>query len=547
MDGTLNEVSSPTRFVEPSVPLSSTATRRADDGRGDGSLALDGLVARVARQISDEGGCRPEVFGPGLLSALGARKVVFVDIADGESHGCIAASAQEFGRDGSSRRELRRPLVELPWLRARMPRSAPVVLDPTDRRVPTIPVLAGMSSPGDRSLVLVPLVGDGRLIGGIAIACARERAAWTHRLLEPLRLLGDDLARAMLRARQRSAATGIVEPGARLRAVGRPSKTCRAGAASEGELVGCSPAFLEMMRLVDRVAATDAPVLLIGETGVGKGRIAEAIHARGHRGGREMISLNCAALPQSLAESELFGREKGAYTGADIRQMGRFEAADGSTLFLDELGEMPLDLQAKFLRVLEDGSFQRLGSPRSQRADVRIVAASNRDLDAEVDAGRLRRDLFYRLNVFPIRVPPLRERREDIPLLADAIARRLARSMGRSFRGFDSDSMSRMLAHPWPGNVRELANVVERSLILCPADEISIDAPSFAGCPSQASGDAVPRTERTLHANERRHILEVMSECSWRVRGKGGGAEILGVAATTLESRMIRLGIRRPR
>jgi DNA-binding NtrC family response regulator len=208
-------------------------------------------------------------------------------------------------------------------------------------------------------------------------------------------------------------------------------------------------------------------------------------------------------------------------------------------------------LQAKFLRVLEDGSFQRLGSPRSLHADVRVVAATNRELDAEMAAGRLRRDLFYRLNVFPIRVPALRERREDIPLLADSIARRLARGLGRSFRAFDSGSMTRMLEYPWPGNVRELANVVERSLILCRSEEITVETGMLeTGAPAPGArddaDDGSPRRERTLRAIERRHILSVMADCSWRVRGHGGAAEILDVVPTTLESLMHRLGIKRP-
>ena len=551
MDFVLNGVSSPNRYDEPEVSIPGAQSRHELDEWGDGTVALDGLVARVARETAAGGGSRPEIVGPGLLAALGAREVILVDVADGESDGCIDASIHRFCRDGSTRRELLRASADLPWLRARRTRHDAVVVDPAGVAVSKVPVLAGMAAPGVRSLVLVPMIGDGRLVGGIAIACSRERSSWTHRMLEPLRLLGDLLAGATMRSRGRSPAKGPVGESPRLRSIPPSSEVRSPAASSEGDLVGRSPAFLEMMHLVDRVAATDTPVLLLGETGVGKGRIAKEIHARGRRRGREMVTLNCAALPPSLAESELFGREKGAYTGADARQIGRFEAADGSTLFLDELGEMPLELQAKFLRVLEDGSFQRLGSPRSLHADVRVVAATNRELDAEMAAGRLRRDLFYRLNVFPIRVPALRERREDIPLLADSIARRLARGLGRSFRAFDSGSMTRMLEYPWPGNVRELANVVERSLILCRSEEITVETGMLeTGAPAPGArddaDDGSPRRERTLRAIERRHILSVMADCSWRVRGHGGAAEILDVVPTTLESLMHRLGIKRP-
>jgi len=302
-----------------------------------------------------------------------------------------------------------------------------------------------------------------------------------------------------------------------------------------GDIVGDSPAIRAVLAQVEKVAGTEASVLLLGETGTGKELIAERIHELSPRRGHPMIKVNCAALPPTLMESEIFGREKGAYTGAVTREVGRFELADGSTLFLDEVGELSLDLQGKLLRALESGEFERVGSPRTRTVDVRVVAATNRDLAAEVREGRFRKDLFYRLNVFPIRVPALRERREDIPLLVWAFIEELGRSTGGVIDKVPQRVMGQLQQYTWPGNVRELRNVVERSMILSQGGTLRLTLPE--------AGESVEDEPVTLDEVQRRHIRRILEISGGRISGQGGAAEILGLKPTTLRSRMVRLGL----
>ena len=250
-----------------------------------------------------------------------------------------------------------------------------------------------------------------------------------------------------------------------------------------------------------------------------------------------MIRLNCAALPPTLIEAELFGRERGAYTGALARQMGRFEVADSSTIFLDEIGELPLELQAKLLHVLERGEFERLGSSKTMRVDVRVIAATNRDLTAMVRAGKFREDLFYRLNVFPITVPPLRARLDDLPLLVWSFVREFAPAQGKTFEQIPKRTMEALQRYAWPGNVRELRNVIERAIILSPGPILHVEPPTS---PMQEVA-----AEMTLEAVERRHIVAVLDQVRWRIRGEGGAAQRLGLKPSTLESRISKLGIKR--
>ncbi len=302
-----------------------------------------------------------------------------------------------------------------------------------------------------------------------------------------------------------------------------------------GRIVGESSAIMEVLKVVEQVAPAGTTVLVEGETGTGKELIAQRIHELSPRQGRPMVKVNCAALPSTLVESELFGHEKGAYTGAVSREPGRFEVADGATLLLDEIAELPLELQPKLLRVLEEGRFERVGSSRTLTTDVRVIAATNRDLEAEVEAGRFRRDLFFRIAVFPIRVPPLRERRSDVPLLVWSMVHELSAGMNKAVEAIRREDMERLQHYDWPGNVRELRNVVERALILCSGPTLRIAPPAS----SLTNGEPVT----TLDEAQRRHIVKVLDAAGGRIRGAGGAAELLGMKPTPLRSRMQRLGI----
>ena len=303
------------------------------------------------------------------------------------------------------------------------------------------------------------------------------------------------------------------------------------------EIVGQSAAIRAVMAQVEQVAGTPAAVLLMGETGTGKELFARAIHKLSPRKKAAMVAVNCAALPATLIESELFGREAGAYTGALSKQIGRFEMADGSTLFLDEIGDLSMELQAKLLRVLQDGQFERLGSSTTISVDVRIIAATNRDLPRAIRDGQFREDLYHRLNVFPIAIPPLRERTEDVPLLVWAFVKELGARMGKAVDTIGRKTMEDMQRYPWPGNVRELRNVIERAMILSKGPTLHVEMPLISG-----DSSAPPKT---LAALERAHILDMLDQTAWRIRGKGGAAEILGLKPTTLESRMAKLGLKR--
>jgi PAS domain S-box-containing protein len=305
-----------------------------------------------------------------------------------------------------------------------------------------------------------------------------------------------------------------------------------------GEVTGQSPAIQKVLRQVEQVAPTDSSVLVRGETGSGKELVAQAIHRLSPRRSHLMVKVNCAALPSGLVESELFGREKGAFTGALTRQVGRFEVADGSTLFLDEVGELSLEVQAKLLRVLETGEFERLGSPKTIKVNVRLIAATNRDLTEEIRKGRFREDLYYRLNVFPIRVPPLRERTEDIPVLVWTFVEEFSTRMGKKITQVPRKTMDALVRHRWPGNVRELRNVIEHGAILTTGDTLRLPLLEEA-----APAGAPPPT---LADSERELILRALASTGWRIKGAKGAAAALGLNPSTLYSRMKKLGVQPP-
>ena len=310
-----------------------------------------------------------------------------------------------------------------------------------------------------------------------------------------------------------------------------------------GGIVGRSEAIRRVLQQVDQVAATEASVLIEGETGTGKELVARTIHQRSRRHERPMVKVNCGAISAGLVESELFGHEKGAFTGASERRIGRFELADGGTLFLDEVGELPLDTQVKLLRALQEQEFERVGSSRAIQVDIRWIAATNRNLEAEVQAGRFRADLFYRLNVFPIHVPPLRERAEDIAVIGHCALPHIARNIGKDSLTLTDSAVERLTVHPWPGNVRELLNVLERAAILSPDGRIDEHNPAL---PSPRPHPQEPAELSTLDEVDRRHIRRVLEHTEGQIDGAAGAAKILGIHPNTLRSRMIKLGVSRP-
>jgi formate hydrogenlyase transcriptional activator len=318
-----------------------------------------------------------------------------------------------------------------------------------------------------------------------------------------------------------------------------------------GEIIGRSKALEQVFFKVEQVAPQGTTVLLLGETGTGKGVVARAIHNRSARRDRPLVTVDCTALPANLIESELFGREKGAYTGSDARQMGRFELADHGTMFLDEIGEMPMELQAKLLRVIQDGEFERLGSPRTIKVDVRIIAATNRNLQDEVARGRFRQDLFYRLNVFPITIPPLWQRKEDIPLLVSFFVAKFNKKIGRAFETVEKETMRILQDHHWPGNVRELENVIERAVISSQAGQ---GGQGGQGASlrvldrfetSRPTGVEAEPDVKALGEMERDYLIQLLQKTGWRIEGKTGAAMIAGLNPSTLRGRMRKYGIRR--
>jgi formate hydrogenlyase transcriptional activator len=308
------------------------------------------------------------------------------------------------------------------------------------------------------------------------------------------------------------------------------------------EIVGQSAALRRVLQQVETVAATDATVLISGETGTGKELIARAIHQLSPRQPHAFVTLNCAAMPAGLLESELFGHEKGAFTGAITQRIGRFELAHQGTIFLDEIGDLPLELQPKLLRVLQEREFERLGSTRTLRTDARLIAATNRNLHAMVDGQQFRADLFYRLNVFPLHVPPLRERPEDIPLLVRHFAQQFARRMRKPIETIPAETMQTLVRYAWPGNIRELQNVIERAVILSPGPVLQVPLADL----NPRAAPARPTPQDTLEEAERKHILAVLTETKWVLGGVNGAAARLGMKRSTLQFRLRKLGIVRP-
>ena len=394
---------------------------------------------------------------------------------------------------------------------------------------------------GIKSFLFIPLSVGGVVVGLLSFAAYRVKRDWPDLLVQRLKMLGNVFVNAMERQRAdqtiQKALAEIRGLKDRLEAENLFLRDQIMLEQQHDEIVGQSAGIRKVLVQVEQVAATSSTVLVLGETGTGKELVARAIHRLSGRKDHAMIKVNCAALPQSLIEAELFGREKGAYTGAVSTQVGRFEAANDSTIFLDEVGELPLDLQAKLLRVLQEGQLERLGSSRPIHVDVRIIAATNRDLARAVREGKFREDLYYRLNVFPISLPPLRERRDDIPLLVWSMVREFSPRFGKAIERIPKKVMEGLQSYHWPGNIRELRNVVERAMILSAAGSLPVDLPD------RSVTDVTQFS--SLNDMEAAHIVSTLERTGWRVRGKEGAAALLGLKPTTLESKMKKLGIKR--
>jgi formate hydrogenlyase transcriptional activator len=395
---------------------------------------------------------------------------------------------------------------------------------------------------GTKGTVLVPLsVGEGSVFGLLGFAVTREERVWSETVVMGFKLIAQVFANALERKRMdgqlREHIREIEELKERLETENIYLHEEIRLLVEHTDIVGQSVAMKRVLAQAEQVAQTDSTVLLLGETGTGKELLARAIHSMSLRKGRPLVTVNCASLPPTLIESELFGREKGAYTGALTRMVGRFEIADGSTLFLDEIGELPLDLQSKLLRVLEDGTFERLGSTKPLHVNVRIIAATNRDIEQEVKAGKFRPDLFYRLNVFPIVIPPLRKRPEDIPLLVRVAVKEFQKRMGKEIESIPKKAMQALQSYSWPGNVRELKNLIEHAMIVSKSKTLDVHVPKQASSETNATGN--------LQDMERMHIVAVLEKTDWRLAGQDGAAEVLGLKRTTLQAKMKKLGIKR--
>lgn len=432
---------------------------------------------------------------------------------------------------------------EQPWYSHRLFKCEPVVMS----SITELPEEATVErehciQQGIKSSALIPLAAGGAFLGVAGFACLRAERQWPEVLIQRLNMLGAVFANALIRKNKEQellqAFSEIQDLKERLEAENTYLREEISLQYLHHEFIGESNGVKQMLNQVEQVAKLDTTVLILGETGVGKELIAQAIHNLSRRSAQPKVTVNCAAIPDNLIESELFGHERGSFTGADSRRIGRFELAHGSTLFLDEIGEIPIGMQVKLLRVLQENSFERVGGSKTIHSDVRVIAATNRNLRKAIDKGEFRVDLYYRLNVFPITIPPLRERREDIPMLVWYFVKDFCEQMDKSIANISRTSMNQLCHYDWPGNVRELKNVIERAVIISSGATLKIELPKDGGLrPDQA---------RTLDEVQKDYILRTLETTRWRVRGRRGAADILGLKPTTLESRMAKLGIRRP-
>lgn len=394
------------------------------------------------------------------------------------------------------------------------------------------------------SAISVPINMSGNVLGSLNFWTKRGRRDWPEVVIRRLSFVGKVFANALSRKCDFEAMQAALEENRRLQEqLAAENLYLRQEIVADSRyrtIIGQSDVLQYVLFRVEQVAPSDATVLLLGETGTGKGLFAHAIHTGSSRKDKPFITVNCAALPTNLIESELFGREKGAFTGAHSRQLGRFEVSDGGTLFLDEIGDLPLELQAKLLRAVQSGEFERIGSSRTIKVDVRIIAATSHDLREEIRQRKFREDLFYRLNVFPITIPPLRQRKEDIPLLVDEFVRRYGKKMGKTFNAIARDDLESLKNYSWPGNVRELEGIIERMVITSPGPVLRLTE----GLEQIDHKETGPCDEvYDLETIERQHILKILAKIGWKIEGHGGASELLKIKPSTLRARMLKLKI----
>jgi transcriptional regulator with GAF, ATPase, and Fis domain len=464
----------------------------------------------------------------------------------------VASAASPVGEPGEEARETERELRRIPVGVGAMGRIAatgrPVISDNPGVDVDGFGERGWAIRQGIRGLGAQPIIFQNEVLGVIAqfnrIPTPDHSPAW-------LRIFADHIAAAIVNAR---AFEEIEQLKAHLEVENAFLQEEVHEAKALGEMIGQSAALKKLLRQVQMVARTDASVLILGESGTGKELVAREIHKNSRRSQRPLIRVNCASIPRELYESEFFGHVKGAFTGAFKDRAGRFEAAQGGTLFLDEVGEIPLELQSKLLRVLQEGQYERVGEERTRTVDVRIIAATNRDLPKDVEAGRFRQDLYYRLNVFPMKVAPLRERKEDIPLLAAHFLDEAIRKLKLPPARLTPSHLAQFQSHDWPGNVRELQNMIERALILAQNGVLWFDLPDNPRNP--AGAPAAPVTEEgagpvilsdmEVRRRERENVIAALHKTGWKIHGPGGTAELLGLKPTTLISRIKKLGLKKP-
>ena len=439
-----------------------------------------------------------------------------------------------------------------PWAVPQLVEGRPVLINSVRELRESAPTDAAcFAELGLASVIAVPLMIGADIKGAVAFGNLEAERDWSAQDVADLRVIADLIANVVNRLNAREELNSVLGElrvaKDRLEAENIYLREEISSTHGFDEIIGESPQIKRCLRQVEQVAGTSTAVLIQGETGTGKELIARAVHERSDRAGRPLVKVNCAALPANLIESELFGHEKGAFTGALTRKRGRFDLADGGTLFLDEIGDFPLELQGKLLRVIQEGEFQRLGGTDTMTVDVRLIAATNRDLQRAVDNGEFRADLFYRINTFPIYLPRLKERIGDIPILADHFARKHAALLGKEVTAISAPMMEQLNDYSWPGNIRELEGVIQRALIsavgsVLEAPELLLgDGPDVTPAPSPPTTQVVD-----LQIAERSHIERVLSEASWVIGGDAGAAAMLGIPPSTLRSKMKKLGIERP-